>query len=129
LSLRKAIASIQETIARRNAEGDPSATQTRGDIAAYYGAAAIGDTAVVKETYYGVLKFRYAKIENVKGPRVYLDYDRSNTEASQNFERLCVPKTLSELMEQWNRLSWRNDRATLFRCCRPDIAFQVEVAA
>jgi hypothetical protein len=28
--------------------------------------------------------------------------------------RLCVPKTLSELMTWWNRLSWRNDRAALF---------------
>jgi hypothetical protein len=27
----------------------------------------------------------------------------------------CVPKTLSELMTWWNRLSWRNDRAVLFR--------------
>jgi hypothetical protein len=28
---------------------------------------------------------------------------------------LCVPKTLSVLMEQWNHLSWWNDRAVLFR--------------
>ena len=27
---------------------------------------------------------------------------------------LCVPKTLSELMTWWNRLTWRNDRAALF---------------
>jgi hypothetical protein len=27
---------------------------------------------------------------------------------------LCVPKTLSELMTWWNRLSWRNDRVALF---------------
>jgi len=27
---------------------------------------------------------------------------------------VCVPKTLSELMTWWNRLSWRNDRAALF---------------
>src|ERR1700720_4436831 len=43
--------------------------------------------------------------------------------------RLCVPKTLSELMTWWNRLSWRNDRAVLFRSGRPGLAIQVEVAA
>src|ERR1700675_1406292 len=31
---------------------------------------------------------------------------------------LCVPKTLSELMTGWNRLSWRNNRAALFRSGR-----------
>jgi len=41
---------------------------------------------------------------------------------------VCVPKTLSELMERWNRISWRNDRATLFRSGRPGLAIQVEVA-
>jgi hypothetical protein len=39
---------------------------------------------------------------------------------------LCVPKTLSELMRQWNRLSWRNDQAVLFRSGRPGLAVQVE---
>jgi hypothetical protein len=39
---------------------------------------------------------------------------------------LCVPKTLSELMTRWNRLSWRNDRAVLFRPGRPGLAIQVE---
>jgi hypothetical protein len=43
--------------------------------------------------------------------------------------RLCVPKTLSELMMQGNRLSWRDDRASLFRAGRPELAVQVEVAA
>jgi MFS family permease len=43
--------------------------------------------------------------------------------------RLCVPKTLSVLMEQWNHLSWRNDRAAPFRFGRPGLAIQVEVAA
>jgi hypothetical protein len=42
---------------------------------------------------------------------------------------LCVPKTLSELMTWWNRLSWRNDRAALFLSGRPGLAIQVEVAA
>src|SRR5260370_21675948 len=28
---------------------------------------------------------------------------------------LCVPKTLSELMTRWDRLSWRNDLAALVR--------------
>jgi hypothetical protein len=42
---------------------------------------------------------------------------------------LCVPKTLSVLMEQWNHLSWRNDRAAPFRFGRPGLAIQVEVAA
>ena len=32
---------------------------------------------------------------------------------------VCVPKTSSELMTRWNRLSWRNDRAVLFRFGRP----------
>ena len=39
---------------------------------------------------------------------------------------VCVPKTLSELMKRWNRLSWRNDRAVLFRSGRPGFAIQVE---
>jgi integrase len=42
---------------------------------------------------------------------------------------LCVPKTSSELMTWWNRLSWRNDWAVLFRSERPGLAIQVEVAA
>jgi hypothetical protein len=42
---------------------------------------------------------------------------------------LCVPKTLSELMPGWNRLSWRNDGAALFRSGRPGLAIQVKVAA
>jgi transposase len=45
------------------------------------------------------------------------------------YVRLCVPKTLSELMPGWNRLSWRNDGAALFRSGRPGLAIQVEVAA
>jgi transposase InsO family protein len=32
-------------------------------------------------------------------------------------------------MKRWNRLSWRNDRAALFRSGRPGFAIQVEVAA
>jgi hypothetical protein len=44
-------------------------------------------------------------------------------------ENLCVPKTSSELMPLWKRLSWRNDRAVLFRSGRPGLAIQVEVAA
>jgi hypothetical protein len=43
--------------------------------------------------------------------------------------QLCVPKTLSVLMEQWNHLSWRNDRAAPFRFGHPGLAIQVEVAA
>jgi hypothetical protein len=42
---------------------------------------------------------------------------------------VCVPKTLSELMTRWNRLSWRNDRAVVFRSGRPGLAIQIEVAA
>jgi DNA end-binding protein Ku len=42
---------------------------------------------------------------------------------------LCVPKTLSGLMMSWNRLSWRDDRAALFRAGRFGLAVQVEVAA
>ena len=42
---------------------------------------------------------------------------------------LLVPKTLSELMEQWNRLSCRNDQAALFRSDRPGLAVQFEVTA
>jgi hypothetical protein len=44
-------------------------------------------------------------------------------------KELCVPKTLSELMKRWNRLSWRNDRAVLFRSGRPGLAVQVEGTA
>jgi hypothetical protein len=42
------------------------------------------------------------------------------------FRPLCVPKTLSVLMEQWNRLSWRNDRAVLFPSGRAGLAIQVD---
>ena len=42
---------------------------------------------------------------------------------------LCVPKTSSELMAWWNRLSWRNDRAALFISGRLGLTIQVEVAA
>jgi hypothetical protein len=41
--------------------------------------------------------------------------------------RLCVPKTSSELMTRWNRLSWRNDWVALFRSGRCGLAIQVEV--
>jgi hypothetical protein len=73
-----------------------------------------------------------------QGCPVALQGDRENREAAQErFKRcchlcisgLCVPKTLSVLMERWNHLSWRNDRAALFRSGRPDLAIQVEVAA
>jgi hypothetical protein len=37
---------------------------------------------------------------------------------------LHVPKTLSVLMEQWNRRSWWNDWAVLFRSGRPGLAIQ-----
>jgi len=39
------------------------------------------------------------------------------------FWHLCVPKTLSVLMQQWS------DRAAPVRFCRPGLAIQVEVAA
>jgi hypothetical protein len=42
---------------------------------------------------------------------------------------LWIPKTLSVLMTPRNHLSWRNDRAALFRSGRPGLAIQVEVAA
>jgi hypothetical protein len=45
------------------------------------------------------------------------------------YPTLCVPKTLSELMTYWNRLSWWNDRAVLFRSGRAGRAVQVEVTA
>ena len=38
---------------------------------------------------------------------------------------LCVPKTLSKLMSRWNRLSLRDDRASLFRADHPNLAIQV----
>jgi hypothetical protein len=44
-------------------------------------------------------------------------------------KRLCVPRTLSELMARWNRLSWPNDRAALFRYGHPGLAIQAEVAS
>ena len=44
-------------------------------------------------------------------------------------QHLCVPKTLSELMTCWNRLSWWNDRAVLFRSAHAGAAIQVEGAA
>jgi bifunctional non-homologous end joining protein LigD len=39
---------------------------------------------------------------------------------------VCVPKTLSELMTWWNRLSWRNDRAALFPSGRPGSKLRLE---
>ena len=50
------------------------------------------------------------------------DHDRSQP-------HLCVPKTLSELMARWNRLSWWNDWAVLFRYGRAGLAVQVKVPA
>ena len=40
--------------------------------------------------------------------------------------RLCVPKTQSKLMTWRNHLSWRNDRAPVFRRGRLGLAIQVE---
>ena len=39
---------------------------------------------------------------------------------------LCVPKTLSVLMTPRNHLSWRNDRATVFRRGGLGLTIQVE---
>ena len=39
---------------------------------------------------------------------------------------VCVPKTLSELMTRRHHLSWRNDRASVFRPGRLGLAVQVE---
>ena len=39
---------------------------------------------------------------------------------------LCVPKTLSGLVRQQNRLNWRGDRANLVCSDRADLAVQVE---
>jgi hypothetical protein len=44
-------------------------------------------------------------------------------------KRGCVPKTFSEVMKRWNRLSLRNDRAVPFRSGRPGLAVQVEGTA
>jgi hypothetical protein len=38
-------------------------------------------------------------------------------------------ENLIRLMPRWNRLSWRNDRAALFRSGRPSLAIQVEGTA
>ena len=40
--------------------------------------------------------------------------------------RVCVPKTLSVLMTPRNHLSWRNDRAPVFRRGGLGLAIQVE---
>ncbi|MCA6112867.1 hypothetical protein [Bradyrhizobium cenepequi] len=39
---------------------------------------------------------------------------------------VCVPKTSSELMTLRNHLSWRNDRASVFRPGRLGLAIQVK---
>src|SRR5258708_1736744 len=44
-------------------------------------------------------------------------------------QRLSVPKTLSALMRRRSHLSWRNDRAAVFRPNRPGLATQVEEPA
>jgi hypothetical protein len=53
---------------------------------------------------------------------------RAKAALSSGCKPLCVPNTLSELMTRRNRLSWRNDRAAVFRAGRPGLAIQVEVA-
>ena len=55
--------------------------------------------------------------------------DRADESLNVSMCQLCVPKTLSELMPGWNRLSWRNDGAALFRSGRSGLAIHVEVAA
>jgi hypothetical protein len=40
--------------------------------------------------------------------------------------RVCVPKTLSVLMTPRNHLSWRNDRAPVFRRGSLGLTIQVE---
>jgi hypothetical protein len=67
----------------------------------------------------------YETIRLTHHPAIY-DIEAAELEAMRP---LCVPKTLSELMRRWNRLSWRNDRAALFRSGRPGLAIQVEGAA
>jgi hypothetical protein len=42
---------------------------------------------------------------------------------------LCVPKTLSRVLERQNRVSWRNDRAGLLCTGRSGFAIQVEEPA
>jgi Xaa-Pro aminopeptidase len=70
-----------------------------------------GDPVVVLDAFAEKLARRESWIERVE---VY---------------QVCVPKTLSELLTLWNRLSWRNDRVVLFFAGRPGLAIQVEVAA
>src|SRR5215471_1182774 len=48
------------------------------------------------------------------------------TKVSSRAGRMCVPKTLSELMTRWKGLSWRNDRASVFRPGRLGRANQIE---
>ena len=76
----------------------------------------------------------YEQVREASGTSLKLAFDRARfTPASvrtgTRFRPLCVPKTLSELMGRWNRLSWRNDQAALFRSGHAGLAIQVEVAA
>jgi hypothetical protein len=60
------------------------------------------------------------------------DYSRRRCgpRSQPGIRRSCVyRKPYPELMTGWNRLSWRNDRAVLFRSGRLCLAIQVEVAA
>jgi hypothetical protein len=79
------------------------------------------------------LRSRIAEIADELEPtHKDLDAKRELIKAQPTLEAkqpLCVPKTLSVLMEQWNHLSWRNDRAALFRSGRHGLAIQVEGTA
>jgi hypothetical protein len=52
-----------------------------------------------------------------------------NQKTAEDVAELCVPKTLSVLMSPRNHLSWRNDRAPVFRRGGPGLAVQVEGTA
>lgn len=60
-------------IASRRPDGDPNNTQTIDAISSYYRNVKPGDHAVVRETYFGLLRFNLTVIEAIKGPRVYLE--------------------------------------------------------
>jgi hypothetical protein len=53
----------------------------------------------------------------------------SKQELSNYWTRVCTENLIRVDAVMEYRLSWRNDRAALFRSGRPDLAIQVEVAA
>jgi hypothetical protein len=89
----------------------------------------LADKFTAKIAVAAVEKNRQTEIAADNVEKRTADVEHCKRAMEQQVLPLCVPKTLSVLMTRWNRLSWRNDRAALFRSGRAGLAVQVEGAA